>query len=330
MDLSTSYLGLALDNPIIVGAGPLTMDANSIVKCEDAGAAAVVLKSLFEEQITSDTASLSEALISQENMHAEVYEYLEASVGMRYGTRKYLETIAEAKRKVNIPVIASINCISDKWWRDFAQEVEAAGADALELNIMLQPRRAIETAPEIEQRYFDIIAAARESVKLPVAVKLGLHFSSIPNMVLRLARHGADACVMFNRFWNPDIDVENEKIVIGERRSANTERAHALRWIALLSGNINIQFAAATGIHSGTDVVRMLLAGADATQVVTAPLTQGRQCIAKMTDEIKTWMQSKGYEKIADFKGKMSQTRNPDSEIFQRTQYMKALGTNLK
>jgi dihydroorotate dehydrogenase (fumarate) len=328
MNLSTSYLGLQLRNPIVIGASPLTLDAESIVKCDQAGAGAVVIKSLFEEQINEDTATLSNMLMSQENMHAEVYEYLEASIGMRYGTRNYLDIVKRAKDQVEIPVIASINCIESEWWKDFAQEVVAAGADALELNIAIQAKNPLGMGDEIERQYLDVVGVAREAIDKPIAVKIGPHFSNIPSMVARLSGAGADACVLFNRFWCPDIDIEDEAVVLGETESAHSEMAMTLRWIAMLSGRVRCQLAAATGIHTGEDVIRMLLAGADVAQVVTAPLTEGRECISEMLDTVGIWMERKGYTGIDDFKGKVSQARQPESqELFTRTQYMDAMGT---
>lgn len=327
MDLSASYLGLGLKNPIIVGASPLTLDAESVLKCEQSGAGAVVLKSLFEEQISEDTSTLSNMLMTQENMHSEVYEYLEASIGMRYGTRNYLELVKRATDEAQIPVIASINCVSTEWWQDFAREVVASGADALELNIAIQADHPGMTADEIEQRYVDVVAAARAAVDKPIAVKIGPHFSSLPNMVARLARAGANACVLFNRYWCPDIDIDEESVVLGQVVSSHSEMAMSLRWIAMLSGRVRCQFAGATGIHTGEDVVRMLLAGADVAQVVTAPLTEGRQCIREMLDTIESWMERKGYARLSDFRGRVSQGRSPDSPLFTRTQYMDAMGT---
>lgn len=325
VDLTTTYLGFELRNPVIVGACSLTLNGEAVRKCVDAGAAAVVLKSLFEEQIGGETAALGGALESQLQWHAEAFEYMEADIGMRYGTRDYLQVIRDCKAAVDVPVIASINCVSDEWWQDFVQETTAAGADALELNIAVMPHDATQSAEEIEDTYVRIVKAARKAVDVPIAVKLGPHFTNLPQLVTRLQSAGASAFALFNRFYRPTIDIDNLRVVAGDRYSSPAELTLPLRWISLLSGRTAAEFAATTGAHSGADVVRLLLAGADCVQVVSVLYEHGLGALGQILDELAQWMEQKGMASIADFKGRLSQAQNPDNELFGRLQYIKGL-----
>jgi dihydroorotate dehydrogenase (fumarate) len=249
---------------------------------------------------------------------------MEASIGMRYGTRDYLQIIRDCKKEVDIPVIASINCISDKWWQDFAGEVEAAGADALELNIAIMPGVSDDSAA-IEDRYVSIVRQARKVVKIPVAVKIGPFFTCLPQMVRHLSQEGASAIVLFNRFYRPTIDIETLKFTVPDRWSSPRELSETVRWISLLSGNVEVDFAAATGIHSGDDVIRSLLAGAQAVQVVTALMKNGTIHLNVMQERLCEWMSDKGFTSVGDFRGLMSQSCNPECEFFGRVQYIKGL-----
>ncbi len=327
MDTTTTYLGLKLENPIMVGAGPLTRNPAAVRRCADAGAGAVGLPSLFEERIARETATLSESFFSQEAMHTEVFGYLESHVEMQYGARDYLEMLRKSKQSVEIPVIASLNCVTSKYWQEFAREIEAAGADALELNIGIMPDQVEVDGRQVEAQALAILAAARAAVRLPLAVKIGANFSSLPATVAQMAAQGADACVLCNRFWTPAIDIEKQRIIVAKPGSANQELGPVLRLVSLLADRTKAQICANTGIHSGADIVRTLLAGATAAQVVTAPLLQGLHRIGDMLDELKGWMQRSDYSAIEDFRGKLSQTRNPEQTLFSRTQYMGALAT---
>lgn len=330
MDLSTTYLGIALNNPVIVGASPLTFTPAAVERCAQNGAAAVVMKSLFEEQIRASTASLDASLADQTGLHGEVFEYLRAHVDLRYGTRDYLNALKQCKAAVDIPVFASINCLSDEWWIDFAQEVEAAGADSLELNIALIPTTMQETGDDIELRYRNIVAEARAAVSIPVAVKLGAHFTSLPQTLLQLVAAGADGFVLFNRFYRPTIDIDRIKVTAGNRFSSSTELSLTLRWVSFFADRINADIAAATAVHTGQDLVRVLLAGARAAQVVTALYRHGIEHVAQMLEFMRNWMQEHGFDSIDAFRGKLSQQQNPDAELFNRYQYMEALGSKLK
>ncbi len=324
-DLSTSYLGLDLRNPIVVGANPLTATLDGVVRCAEAGAGAVVLKSLFEEEIRIEADAVDAALSQEGDWHSEVYDYLQAGLGMRYAPRQYLELIAAARQAVDIPVIASINCTSPEIWPEFAAEVAAAGASALELNIALFPENAQENSGLLEQRIVDIVAAATKAVQIPVAAKIAYSFAALPNLVLRLRQAGAKGCVLFNRLYRPTIHPESLKVVMGDCFSAPSESALAIRWIAVLSGCVDIDFAAATGFHGGTHAVRAILAGANAVQTVSALHREGIGQIGVILDEIRAWMGRKGYASLADFRGLVNQARTPDAPLFTRLQYMKRL-----
>jgi dihydroorotate dehydrogenase (fumarate) len=324
-DLSTTYLGLELANPIVVGANPLTSTLDGIRKCAVAGAGAIVLKSLFEEEIRSEAEGVDNALELEGAWHPEVYDYLRAELGMRCAPRQYLELIGDARRETGIPIIASINCVSPDVWPEFAAETAAAGASALELNIALFPDDIQEDASRIEQRVLDIVAAATRAVAIPVAVKLSPYFSALPNLVLRVRQAGAKGCVLFNRLYRPTIHPETLKVIGGDRFSNPAESALAIRWIALLAGRIDLDFAAATGFHDGSHAVRAILAGARAIQTVSALHRGGLDQIAAIHTEIRTWMTRKGFSTIADFRGLVSQARQPESPLFTRLQYMRRL-----
>ncbi len=327
MDTKVNYMGLELEHPVVVGASPLTMDAPSIQECAKAGAAAVVMKSLFEEQVRKDTAILSQSLLKEENMHTEVFDYLQAQVGMRYGTLDYLENIRQAKASVNIPIIASLNCVSTENWADMARELEAAGASALELNLGFVSSMKDANGRQVEERLEKIVRCAREAVSLPLAVKLPNHFTCLQEMLQRCAAAGADGLVLFNRFWTPEIDIEDESFSFPTGYSSPQELQPVLRDISLVAGRLRTNICANTGVYSGADVVRALLAGADCVQMVSSPLQYGREKIAETHQELNGWMRKHGYEKISDFRGKLSQVNQPGMDLTSRELYMDWLGT---
>jgi dihydroorotate dehydrogenase (fumarate) len=325
LDLSTSYLGLSLRNPLVVGANPLTASVAGVVKCAEAGAGAVVLKSLFEEEIRGEADVVESTLQDEAAWHSEVYEYLQADLGMRYGPRKYLELIASAKAAVDIPVIASINCVSSDVWPEFAAEVAAAGADALELNVAIFPEDVTVSGEAIEQRILRIVKAACEAVSIPVAVKLAYSFAALPNLVLRIRQAGASGIVLFNRLYRPTIHPDSLRVVGGDRYSAPAESSLAVRWIAVLSGCVDLDFAAATGFHEGTHLARAILAGADVVQMVSALHRQGLGHIATVLADLESWMERKDFASLAAARGHVSQARTPEAPLFTRLQYMKRL-----
>jgi dihydroorotate dehydrogenase (fumarate) len=324
-DLTTRYLGLELRNPFVVGASSLTLDARAVKRCEDAGAGAVVLKSLFEEQIKLDVQGLDQSLQSTERWHSEVFEYMEADIGMRYGTRDYLRVIQECREAASIPVIASINCVTSEWWQDFAAQVQAAGAQALELNVAIMPTEFAVTGAQVEDQYVDIVKTAREAVSIPIAIKLPSTCSSLPNLLLRLRRAGASGFVLFNRFYRPNIDIEDLKLTSGDQWSTSAELSTTLRWISILAGRIDADLVATRGIHTGEDMARALLAGANAVQVASAIYRNGIDHIGVMLDQFSQWMDRKGFSTLPDVIGRMSQKKNRDTDLFGRFQYIKGL-----
>lgn len=324
-DLSTTYLGLSLRNPLIAGASTLTGSLQGVCRCAEAGAGAVVLQSLFEEQLCQESEALGEALAAAGQSHAEAYQYLAAEIGLRTGPAEYLDLIRDARRQTGIPIIASINCIRTEWWREFAADVEAAGASAIELNAAILPTWFDMTGAEVETRYEGIVRAARAAVRIPLAVKLPETCSSLPDLLQRLRKAGANGFVLFNRFYMPTIDVEGLKVVSGSRFSTPEELSPALRWISLLAGQLDASLAASRGVHSGADIARCLLAGADAVQSVSA-LIKGRPAvIGTMLGDLTQWLDRHGFATLADVRGLLSQARSPDTELFSRFQYMKWL-----
>jgi dihydroorotate dehydrogenase (fumarate) len=323
VDLSVKYLGLTLKNPIIVGSSDLSGSVEEIKKLESNGAAAVVLKSVFEEEI------LLEATIKAEEARIDQMFYTELSETLDYidlhikGEKlaKYLKLISDAKKKVLIPVIASINCITPYEWTDFTVKMQDAGADALELNIFLNPTDLSEK--DFEKIYFDIIKKVLDKVDIPVSAKISPYFVKPGLMIKKLSDTGISGLVLFNRFFTPDIDIDSFEVKPANKFSTENEYCNVLRWIALMSNKIGCSLAASTGIHSGESVIKQLLAGADAVQVVSVLYRKGPGHINAMLNEIETWMNKKGYNYISQFRGKVSQESARDNAAFERMQFMK-------
>jgi dihydroorotate dehydrogenase (fumarate) len=321
-DLSTKYMGLPLRNPLIVASCSLTNSVDGVRRCADAGAGAIVLKSLFEEQIRADAKDLEQHLWLYG--HSEAFEYV-SKLAMPLGPREYLKLVEEAKAKVAIPVIASLNCISPRWWADYARQIGAAGADALELNISVMPSDPDRTSEEIEDLYLDILETLKASVEIPVAVKIGSHFTSVARLADQLSKGGASALVLFNRFYQIDIDIEKIEIRSGYRFSSPDEMNLPLRWIALLAGRLDCDLAASTGVHDGADVIRQLLAGATAVQVCSSLYLNGVEHIGSMLEDVESWMKRHGVETAGEIRGKLSQMQSDRPELYERLQYIKAL-----
>jgi dihydroorotate dehydrogenase (fumarate) len=320
-DLSTNYLGNTLKNPIIVSSSSLTYSIDKIVKCADAGAGAVVLKSLFEEQIEAQIEGLSDG---DSYPHPESVDYIRQMETM-HSQDKYVRLISDAKKAVDIPIISSINAVTPDWWLSCLKEMEEAGADAIELNIAMIPYMHQTTVESVESFYTDVVETVKKEVKIPVAVKLSPYFTSIPGMVKKLERSGADGIVLFNRFYQMDIDLEQLDLVAGPPFSTETDIFLALRWIAILSDQIDISIAASGGVHSGEGVVKLLLSGADAVQICSAVYKNGFSVIGEMLDFLKTWMEKNRYGSIDDFRGKLSKGRSERPDHYERLQYIKAL-----
>jgi dihydroorotate dehydrogenase (fumarate) len=321
-DLTTTYMGLNIKNPIIVSSSSLTNNVNGIKSCENSGAAAVVLKSLFEEQITSEI----EAIEKEEylSVHPEAADYIR-QLGMDMRADQYLELIEQAKNEVKIPIIASLNCISESCWIEFAKNIESAGADAIELNIALMPKEFFIEPTEIEDQVIGIVSAVRKMVNIPVAVKIGPYFTSIPKMAERLQLVGANALVMFNRFYRPDVDIEKIEMVPGYRYSTPEEIALSLRWIGILSRQMKMDLAGSTGIFDGAGVIKHLLAGAKTTMICSTLFINGFKQINIMLDRIQFWMDTHNYNSINDFRGILSHKSTQKPAYFERLQYIKAL-----
>ncbi len=322
-DLATTYMGLKLGNPLIVGSSTHTISTDKIVEFEQAGAGAVVLKSIFEEQIRAEVADAYESL--QGEIHPEAYEYLRADIPMQLGPAKYLERITEVKQTVSIPVIASINCTTPAEWVSFARKIEAAGADAVELNIYDIPDSFDAPPDAIEQRHLQLVEAITGTVGIPVAVKLGPSYTSIPNFVLRLSALNVDAVVLFNRFFQPDIDIEEMQITPAINLSHPGDIRLPLRWIAILRDHVACDLCLTTGVHDESDAVRAILAGANAFQICSVLYRHTPNHIGTILDGMRSWMARHGYESIDDARGLVSQGKLAAGAGFERAQYMKTL-----
>jgi dihydroorotate dehydrogenase (fumarate) len=327
MDLSTTYLGLNLEHPIVASAGPLTAQVDSMRALEKAGAAAVVLHSLFEEQITHDAAELDHHLGHGTESFAESLSYFPQPDEFRRGPEDYLELVDQAKQAVGIPVIGSLNGHSSGGWAEYAAKIESAGADALELNIYQIAADPTVSGTEIEDQCVGIVKLVKATVNIPVAVKISPFFSSIAAMAHRLDQAGADGLVLFNRFYQPDIDLDALEVVPDLVLSSRFEMRLPLRWVAILHGKIKADLAGTRGISTGTDVLKMMMAGADAVQCCSVLLREGPERIAGMLDEMKAWMTEHEYESVKQMKGSLSQKTCPDPAAFERANYMKVLNS---
>lgn len=321
MNLSTKYLGLSLKNPVVVASCGLTKSVDQIKKCEDAGAGAVVMKSLFEEQIREMSSGLDESIA----MHTEALDYIRAELDMQLGPREYIDTIKKAKKEVSIPVIASVNCYSSQWWTSYAQQIEAAGADALELNIYVMPFDTETSSYNLENTYVEILQAVKGLVDIPVSLKLSPYFTAFGNLAEKLDSQGANGLVLFNRFVQPDIDINKISSSIKPSFNDPIGFSNSLRWIALLSGKLKLDLAASGNIRSAQDMIKQLLAGAAVIQIASVLYKEGLGKIADMLNGLESWMQEKKFDSIEDFKGKLNQQNDPKSEAFVRAQYLKAI-----
>ncbi len=322
MNLATTYMGLNLKNPIVVSSCSLTHSVEGVKRCEDAGAGAVVLKSLFEEQIEADVSSIVAKSMPQ--FHVEESDYIR-QMGITANSDDYLKMIEETKEKVNIPVIASINCVSNTRWVEFAKYVEAVGADALELNIAVMPREFHEDPTKIEKHICDIIASVKHQVNIPIAVKIGPYFTSIPRITKNIRKAGASALVLFNRFYQTDIDINDLELESKNKYSTPAEMSNTLRWISILYQKIGCSLAANTGIHDGEAAIKQILVGAKVVEIASTLYIHGLGQIKVMLEDIQKWMVDKGYESLDDFRGKMSQKYSDQPEYFERQQYIRAL-----
>jgi len=327
MKLTTNYLGLKLRSPLVPSASPLGEDIDNIKRMEDAGAAAVVLHSLFEEQIVGERLELDQKLTQGTESFSEALSFFPEPAEFRVGPEEYLALIADAKKSVSIPVIASLNGSSRGGWIHYAKDMEQAGADALELNIYQIPTDMSLEGTVVEWNTIEIVKAVKASVKIPVAVKLSPFFSNFANMAKRLDDAGANGLVLFNRFYQPDINLEDLEVTPNVLLSTPMAMRLPLRWIAILYSRVKASLAATSGIHRGTDAIKMLMAGADVTMLCSVLIKRGIDQIRVIENEMVAWLEEHEYESIDQLKGSLSQKNCPDPSSFERAQYMRALST---
>jgi dihydroorotate dehydrogenase (fumarate) len=325
MDLTTHYLGLKLSSPLVVSASPLSEDVDNIRRMEDAGAAAVVLYSLFEEQLRQDRLELNQNLENGTNSFAEALSYFPEPDEFCLGPEEYLKHIAAAKKATHLPIIASLNGSSVGGWTSYAKQIQQAGADALELNIYSIPTDMDLPGEVIEDGYISILRAVKSEVTIPVAVKLSPFFSNFANMARRFDQAGANGLVLFNRFYQPDIELESLEVKPNILLSTPMAMRLPLRWIALLHGKLKASLAATSGIHRASDVLKMLLAGADVTMLCSTIIRNGIPQIASIQSGMVEWLEEHEYESIGQMKGSLSQKNCAEPAAFERAQYMKAL-----
>lgn len=327
MDITTEYLGMNLKSPLVASASPLTEELKGIKKLEEAGASAVVLPSIFEEQLRSEQHDLHFFTTQGTYSYAESLTYFPDFDEFRFVSDNYLELIRQAKESVSIPIIASLNGATLGGWIDFAKKIEQAGADALELNIYFIPTDLDQLGETVENTYIEIIKAVKSSVNIPVAVKLSPFFSNFANFAKKVEKTGANALVLFNRFYQPDVDLEHFEV----RPSINLSTSHAnrlpMRWIAILKNKVNMDLAASSGIHTSDDVIKMLLVGANVTMLCSALLKNGVFYLLQLEKELKEWMEEHEYNSLQQMIGVMSQEKTPNPSEYERVQYVKALST---
>jgi dihydroorotate dehydrogenase (fumarate) len=325
VDLSTNYLGLKLRSPLVVSASPLSRDADGICRLEDAGASAVVLYSLFEEQLRQEEMDLEYHLNAGTESFAESLTYFPQASEFNTGPEGYLNHIRKARASVSIPVIASLNGSTLGGWTKFAADIERAGANAIECNIYYIPTDPRLSAEDVEKTYVDILRAVKSAVSIPVAVKLSPFFSNMANVAHRLDEAGADALVLFNRFYQPDIDLEELEI----RPNVLLSTPHALRlpltWIGILHGRVKTDLAATGGVHNADDVIKLLMVGANVTMLCSALMRHGVNHLRHVEREVREWMEEHEYESVKQMQGSMSQIKCPDPAAFERAQYMRAV-----
>jgi dihydroorotate dehydrogenase (fumarate) len=325
VDLRTNYLGLKLANPLVIAACPLNQSLDTLKRLEAAGAAAAVLPSLFEEQIIHDEVEMAKVHEFGAESFAEALTYFPEQDDYRIGPENYLRHVEAAKRAVKIPIIGSLNGTSQGGWTRYAKLMQDAGADALELNIYFIAADLGMSGNEVESLYVDLVAAVKDSVSIPLAVKIGPYFSSMGHMAKRLVDAGADGLVLFNRFLQPDIDLENLEITPRLVLSTAFELLLPLRWIAILHGRLKTSLALTSGIHSAEGLAKAILAGADVGMIASMLYRDGVGKVAKLLESLQAWMAEKEYASVEQMKGSMSQENCPEPAAFERGNYMKAL-----
>lgn len=324
-DLRTKYMGLELPHPVIASASPLTKELDGFKRLEDGGAAAVVMFSLFEEQLSWEQEAMRHLTETTGESSGEALSYFPAVDQYRVGPDSYLELIRRATEAVQIPVIGSLNGVTAEGWIDYARQIEQAGAAGLELNVYHLPSDLEESGRQVEQRYLDILKAVKGTVAIPVALKLSPFFSAMGHMARQLDEAGADALVLFNRFYQPDFDLELRQVVPNLELSTPSEIRLPLLWIAVLFGKLRAGLAATTGVHSAAEIVKYIMAGADAVMTTSALLSNGAPFVGKLVAELRSWMEAREYASVAQMRGSMSQQRVADPTAFQRANYIRIL-----
>ncbi len=327
MDLSTKYLGLDLAHPIMVGASPLVDDMDKVRRLEDAGAAAIVMHSLFEEQITRDQLGTIMDMEVHENSFAEALSYFPEPADFRLGPESYLEQVRKVKDAVSCPVIGSLNGATGQGWVDYAKKIEQAGADALELNVYYVSKEFGEDATAVERMILGIVMGVKVAVRIPVSIKLSPYFTALRNFAGALTDAGVDGLVLFNRFYQPDIDIEALEPTSTLHLSDSSELLLRLRWAAILHGQLKASLAISGGVHTPVDAIKAVMAGADVVQVVSAALKGGPEVVRTLREGMARWMDEKEYDSLAQMKGSMSLLKSPNPEAFERANYMRILNS---
>ena len=325
MDLTTTYMGLRLKSPLVPSASPLSREVPQVRLLEDAGAGAIVLHSLFEEQLEFETKELDHFMEYGAESYAEAVSYFPDPGDFHRGPEEYLEHIRRTKEAVEMPVIASLNAASPGGWTEYAKKIEQAGADGLELNIYFLPTECGRSAADVERVYEDVVGDVRKEVRIPLAVKMHPYHTSVPEMARRLAAAGANGLALFNRFYQPDLDPENLEVQPNIQLSTPYEARLAMRWIAILYKQVDADLAATGGVHSGRDAVKMLMCGANVVHVCSALLKYGAEHLRRIEEELAAWMDRNEYESVSKLVGVMSQRKCPDPNAFERANYNKTL-----
>jgi len=325
IDLSTSYMGIPLRHPIVAGASPLSKNLDNIKSLEDAGIAAIVGYSIFEEQFQFESDELDHFLGRGSESFSEALSYFPQHYEYNLGPDDYLEHLRKAKESVKIPLIGSLNGFSSGGWVDYARKLEQAGVDGIELNVYYLPTNPLQNPREVEQIYIDILKDVKSKVKVPVAIKLSPYFSSMAYMAKQLSDAGANGLVLFNRFYQPDINIEELEVEPKIELSVSSEKRLPMRWSAILYGRVQSDIITTSGVHNAKDLIQMLMAGARSTQVVSALLRNGANWINHTLTEVKEWMEEHDYQSMGDMIGTMSQIKCPNPAAFERANYMKAL-----
>jgi len=327
MDLKTTYMGLDLKHPLVASAGPISKSLDGIKRLEDAGASAVVLFSLFEEQIRQENESFDYLMEAGTESFGESLSYFPAVEDYKVGPDAYLDLIRRATEAVDIPIIGSLNGVTDAGWAEYAKDISDAGAQAIELNVYYIPAEVGIAARDVEQRYIDIVKHVKDSVSIPVSVKLNPFFSSIGEMANRFVEAGADGLVLFNRFYQPDFDLEELEVVPNLELSSASEIRLPLMWIAILHGRVEASLAATRGVETALEAVKYVMAGADVVMTTSALLRNGVGHMKTLVDGLNTWMEKRGYDSVEQMKGSMSQLKVADPSAFERANYIKMLGS---